>query len=221
VHRCGPTPRYVCPSAAWQESQGIDLSSPEYAAKALAAMEAEKERFRAQEAGTDRDHMRWDEEDDSPPDAARIEAATKLLEAGAAAAAYTAARRLAAEESDLCRCDPQYNPCSKCAPPPREKVRVCFSVIDTKSLILKVLGVFDHHTTYDEPPSSLGLKKDDEVRLVSGKYPLDDYKDLAANHVYTFQLKEGTISGILSGFTCNCTPASTMDLGTPCVSVMI
>ena len=130
VHRCGPTPRYVCPSAAWQESiQGIDLSSPEYAAKALAAMEAEKERFRAQEAAmeaekerfraqeadTGRGDMRWDEEDDSPPDAARIEAATKLLEAGAAAAAYTAARRLAAEESDLCRCDPQYNPCSKCA----------------------------------------------------------------------------------------------------------
>ena len=115
-NRCGPTPRYICPSAAWQKPlEEIDLSSPEYATKAMAAMEAEIQRFRAQVADTDNGDMRWDEEDDSPPDAARLEAASKLLEAGAAAAAYTAARRLEAEESDLCRCDPQYNPCRRCA----------------------------------------------------------------------------------------------------------
>ena len=60
----------------------------------------------------------------------------------------------------------------------------------------------------EAPPASSGLTKDEQVTLISGKYPLNDHKDTKeySAHVYTFLKSDGSQrTGILDGFTFDCT----------------
>jgi hypothetical protein len=69
----------------------------------------------------------------------------------------------------------------------------------------KVLGILEH-MTYDAPPAP--LVKDETVTFISGKFPLDDYRDTNSHshHEYVFERADGTrVTGILEGFTVGCT----------------
>jgi len=102
---------------------------------------------------------------------------------------------------------------------------VSFDVVNTTTMELKVLGVRDPSEpgTYTAPP--LPLVKDEIVRLISGKYPLHDYTDTKnhSSHVYVLEKMDGTeVSGILDGFTYDCTFAGKdLGLGIPQLSVII
>jgi hypothetical protein len=102
---------------------------------------------------------------------------------------------------------------------------VSFDVVNTTTMELKVLGVRDPSDpgTYTAPP--LPLVKDELVRLISGKYPLQDYTDTSnhSSHVYVLEKADGTeVSGILDGFTYDCTFAGKdLGLGIPQLSVII
>jgi hypothetical protein len=89
-------------------------------------------------------------------------------------------------------------------------VQIEFEVLSQGETVLcKVLGTRNRMThEYEAPPASCGLIKDEQVTLISGKYPLNDYKDTKeySAHVYTFLKSDGTQrSGILDGFTFDCT----------------
>jgi hypothetical protein len=102
---------------------------------------------------------------------------------------------------------------------------VSFDVINTTTMELKVLGVRDpsNSGTYTDPPQP--FVKDEIVRLISGKYPLQDYTDTSnhSSHVYVLEKTDGTeISGILDGFTYDCTFAGqNRNLGIPQLSVIV
>jgi len=102
---------------------------------------------------------------------------------------------------------------------------VAFNVVNTITMELKVLGVRDPSDpgTYTNPPNP--LVKDEIVRLISGKYPLNDYTDTSkhSSHVYVLEKADGTdISGILDGFSYDCTVAGqNLNLGIPQLTVII
>lgn len=82
---------------------------------------------------------------------------------------------------------------------------VTFEQVVKGALNFKVLGaVKDHYEHgYGDPPSY--IQKDEIVTLITGKFPLDDYKDCNV-HTYTFEKGDGTrFSGRLDGFTYDCT----------------
>lgn len=101
--------------------------------------------------------------------------------------------------------------------------RVSFNILDKKEMLLEVLGfrdMLDH--TYKDPPAP--LKKGEKVRLISGKFPLHDYKDCSgyANHVYTFEKEDtSTFTGTLCGFTYDCTYECEQDLGIPQFDILL
>jgi hypothetical protein len=86
-----------------------------------------------------------------------------------------------------------------------------------------VRGCLAHLTqTYSDPPAP--LVKDSKVTLLKGKFPLDNYKDTInyARHEYVFLLPDQTtFTGILYGFTHECTYESQGHCGTPQISVEI
>ena len=86
-------------------------------------------------------------------------------------------------------------------------VPVSFDLISEADMTWKVLGAIDpKNFDYGTPP--LPLVKDEVVRLLSGKFPLDDYKDTGGHsqHRYVFEKTDGTrITGILDGFSIGCT----------------
>ena len=100
---------------------------------------------------------------------------------------------------------------------------VHFDLSDRANMIFTVKGCKgSYDTTYSDPPAP--LVKDSNVTLVKGKFPLHDYKDTSnyAKHEYTFRLPdETTLTGILDGFTYDCTDQSTCNYGIPQISVQI
>ena len=98
---------------------------------------------------------------------------------------------------------------------------VSFDLIDINNMKFKILGV--ETSVYGEieaPPAP--HVNDEVVKLVSGKFPLNDFMDLGI-HTYVFQKEdESQFSGILTGFTYDCTfdgaPGST---GVPRISVRL
>jgi len=102
---------------------------------------------------------------------------------------------------------------------------VSFDVVNTTTMELKVLGIRDPSNpgTYGTPPNP--LVKDEIVRLISGKYPLQDHTDTSnhSSHVYVLEKMDGTeVSGILEYFTYDCTFAGKdLGLGIPRLTVII
>ena len=93
---------------------------------------------------------------------------------------------------------------------PSEPIQIEFEVLSHgDSIICKVLGIHNHMThVYEAPPASSGLTKDEQVTLISGKYPLNDYKDTKeySGHTYIFLKSDRSRrTGILNGFTFDCT----------------
>jgi hypothetical protein len=101
--------------------------------------------------------------------------------------------------------------------------RVSFNILDKSQMLLEVLGflnMYDH--TYKDPPEP--LIKGEKVHLISGKFPLHDYKDCSgyANHLYTFKKEDGsTFTGTLCGFTYDCTYACQQNLGIPSFDLIL
>jgi len=86
-------------------------------------------------------------------------------------------------------------------------VPVSFDLISEATMTWKVLGVVDPKD-YSHGPPPLPLVKDEVVRLLSGKFPLEDYKDTSGHsqHPYVFEKTDGThVTGILDGFSYGCT----------------
>ena len=76
-----------------------------------------------------------------------------------------------------------------------------FSLINTEPLTFKVDGMSDD----DEGAMPAFLQKDMVLTLVSGKWPLVDYRDCDV-HTFVFQKADGSqFSMLLSGFTYGCT----------------
>lgn len=76
-----------------------------------------------------------------------------------------------------------------------------FSLINTQPLTFKVREMSDD----DEGAMPAFLEKDMVLTLVSGKWPLVDYRDCGV-HTFIFQKADGSqFSMLLSGFTYGCT----------------
>ena len=83
-------------------------------------------------------------------------------------------------------------------------VLVEFGQLSKAYLQFKVLGV-QHQEEKEALPSY--IKEGDVVTLIRGKFPLDDYTDCNV-HTYTFEKINGKqFTGILDGFTYDCTNA--------------
>lgn len=100
---------------------------------------------------------------------------------------------------------------------------VLFDLIDVETLQFKLLGTESHaHHSLEAqaPPAPHAIN--DKVKLISGKFPLNDYKDLNI-HTYVFEKEDGTqFSGVLCGFTYDCTfDGQGKSLGTPRISVRL
>ena len=75
-----------------------------------------------------------------------------------------------------------------------------FSLINTEPLTFKVREMSD-----DEGAMPAFLQKDMVLTLVSGKWPLVDYRDCGV-HTFIFKKADGSqFSMLLSGFTYGCT----------------
>jgi len=100
---------------------------------------------------------------------------------------------------------------------------VSFDLIDIKTLQFKLLGTESHmHHSLEAQAPPAPHAKDDKVKLISGKFPLNDYNDLNI-HTYVFEKEDGTqFSGVLCGFTYDCTfDGQGKSLGTPKISVRL
>ena len=98
---------------------------------------------------------------------------------------------------------------------------VSFDLIDIKTLQFKLLGTESHmHRSLNPPLPPAPHAINDKVKLISGKFPLNDYNDLNI-HTYVFEKEDGTqFSGVLCGFTYDCTfDGQGKSLGTPRISV--
>jgi hypothetical protein len=102
--------------------------------------------------------------------------------------------------------------------------RVSFELVNEAARTWKVLGCLDPQSLeYKNPPTP--LTKDAVVRMEEGKFPLTDYRDNyrhGSNGIYIFVLtNESRISGVLDGFTYNCSPPGFGTGGTQVISVKI
>ena len=105
--------------------------------------------------------------------------------------------------------------------------RVSFELVDEAARTWKVLGCLDPQSLkYENPPAPLA--KDGILRMEEGKFPLTDHRDLerydGRGGTYVFTSLDGIgirISGILDGFTYNCTPPGFDTGGTQIISVKI
>ena len=93
-----------------------------------------------------------------------------------------------------------------------------FEMIDVPKRVCKILGCLSWEPReYTDPPAP--HTKGEIVTLISGKYPLTDYRDSSSDvqHVYIFRRADGsTFEGILEGFTYDATYAGQhLDLGGP------
>ena len=97
-----------------------------------------------------------------------------------------------------------------------------FEMIDVPKRVCKILGCLSwQRREYTDPPAP--HKMDEIVTLISGKYPLTDYRDISryAQHVYIFRKGDGsTFEGILEGFTYDATYAGQhLELGGPTFTI--
>ena len=76
-----------------------------------------------------------------------------------------------------------------------------FDLLDTSTMTCKVVADCFHKSDGVLPVGEV-------MTVVSGKFPLNDYKDTInhSKHEYVLQRADGSvITGILEGFTCDCT----------------
>lgn len=105
-----------------------------------------------------------------------------------------------------------------------EEKNICvLELVDKSELKFKIIGVKNDYESleYDSPPEP--HVKDEIVTLISGKFPLDDYKDTYtyAKHQYVFEKADGSqFTVTLHSFTYDCTHASTLNSNIPRISVM-
>ncbi len=105
--------------------------------------------------------------------------------------------------------------------------RVSFELVNEAARTWKVLGCMDPQLIeYKNPPAPLA--KDGILRMQEGKFPLTDYRDLQRHDgrggTYVFTSVAGTeirITGVLDGFTYNCSPPGFGTGGTQVISVKI
>jgi hypothetical protein len=105
--------------------------------------------------------------------------------------------------------------------------RVSFELVNEGSKMWKVLGCLDPQSLeYKNPPAPLA--KDVVVMMQEGKFPLTDHRDLqryeGRGGTYVFISVTGVenrISGLLDGFTYNCTPPGFGTGGAQIISVKI
>jgi hypothetical protein len=104
------------------------------------------------------------------------------------------------------------------------KQRLKLAQVSKGEHYFKILGV-DNAFTIDDPPPP--FVKDQVVKLISGKYPLHDYKDTSnyAKHTYIFELSDTDgkqFSCTLDGFSYDCThDGMVYDLGSPYIYVTL
>jgi hypothetical protein len=105
--------------------------------------------------------------------------------------------------------------------------RVSFELVNGDARTWKVLGCMDPQLIeYKNPPAPLA--KDGILRMQEGKFPLTDHRDLerfdGRGGTYVFTSVTGVeirVSGILDGFTYNCSPPGFGTGGTQIISVKI
>jgi hypothetical protein len=103
--------------------------------------------------------------------------------------------------------------------------RVSFELVNGDAKMWKVLGCMDPQSIeYKNPPAPLA--KDGILRMEEGKFPLTDYRDLerydGRGGTYVFTSVTGIrVSGILDGFTYNCSPPGFDTGGAQIISVKI
>jgi hypothetical protein len=103
--------------------------------------------------------------------------------------------------------------------------RVSFELVNKEARTWKVLGCMDPQSIeYKNPPAPLA--KDGVLRMEEGKFPLTDHRDLerfdGRGGTYVFTSVTGIrITGILDGFTYNCSPPGFDTGGTQIISVKI
>ena len=101
---------------------------------------------------------------------------------------------------------------------------VHFDLVDSNTMSFKIMGVEDEKTREFIAPL-LPHKQNEIVILVSGKYPLNDYRDTFYHTKckYIFQKEDGSkFSGILHGFTHDCTfDGQSKGLGIARISVIL
>jgi len=74
-----------------------------------------------------------------------------------------------------------------------------FSLINTEPMTFNVDGI-----RYNEGQLPAFLAKDMTVKLISGKWPLEDYKD-CGRHTFVFEKDDGSqFSMLVSGFSYTC-----------------
>ena len=81
---------------------------------------------------------------------------------------------------------------------------VSFDVIDKSKKLCKVVGVYDHSKhEFIAPPEP--LKKDEELEIRVGEYPLSEYSVMDGRSEYILEWKDGRrISGLLVGYSVDC-----------------
>ena len=105
--------------------------------------------------------------------------------------------------------------------------RVSFELVNGEARTWKVLGCMDPQSIeYKNPPAPLA--KDGILRMEEGKFPLTDHRDLeryeGRGGTYVFTSVTGIeirITGVLDGFTYNCSPPGFDTGGTQIISVKI
>ena len=100
------------------------------------------------------------------------------------------------------------------------KDSVSFEVVGDRKL--KVLGILNHENhTHDNPPAP--FVKDEIVTLVVGPYPLTDYRDTSAHRAHTYVVERPNgqqVSGILHGFTYDCTLVWRVSVANPTLEIL-
>jgi len=103
--------------------------------------------------------------------------------------------------------------------------RVSFELVNGDAKMWKVLGCLDPQSLeYKNPPAPLA--KDGILRMEEGKFPLTDHRDLerfdGRGGTYVFTSSTGIhVTGILDGFTYNCSPPGFGTGGAQIISVKI
>ena len=105
--------------------------------------------------------------------------------------------------------------------------RVSFELVNEAARTWKVLGCMDPQLIeYKNPPAPLA--KDGVLRMEEGKFPLTDHRDLerydGRGGTYVFTSVTGIeirITGVLDGFTYNCSPPGFDTGGAQIISVKI
>jgi hypothetical protein len=94
-----------------------------------------------------------------------------------------------------------------------------FDIINAEKGICKVLGTQDCGThAYTDPPAP--FMKDEEVTF-TGKWPLQSYLDNEKEEFSFHRVDGSTVTGVLIGFTIDCTSPYMHKLGIPRLRIRI